>query len=367
MAYRLSRLWITWGIDAIFGTNILGNKYDKNTIEAIKNLRIETRGRSRGLFGSGIFGHSQETEDLISWARNNGFGELFGKDNLINKDAAKAIIDKYGDKLVGQTKETLETLIKLREKYDEYIEKLHEYVNSLYEPLVDKFVDSIWTWLSDGKDALKSFREYAGDTFKDIANDMLKSIVLSKIFGKGENSYQSKINKAYEDYAKKLIDEVELNRRVSELTKELMGTAEQQLPVIQGMAKNINDTMKNIAGIDLVNGSFSQESTRKGFETMTQDQAGELNGRFTALQVTGEEMKLQNIAQSQSLNILTMKAEDILSVSTDTRNIADDIRTTIADSYLELVQISENTGAIIKPIRQMQKDIAEVKKNTSKL
>ncbi|MGI6814611.1 hypothetical protein ACFX5L_09025 [Bacteroides sp. KG123] len=355
------------GIDAIFGTNILGNKYDKNTIEAIKNLRIETRGRSRGLFGSGIFGHSQETEDLISWARNNGFGELFGKDNLINKDAAKAIIDKYGDKLVGQTKETLETLIKLREKYDEYIEKLHEYVNSLYEPLVDKFVDSIWTWLSDGKDALKSFREYAGDTFKDIANDMLKSIVLSKIFGKGENSYQSKINKAYEDYAKKLIDEVELNRRVSELTKELMGTAEQQLPVIQGMAKNINDTMKNIAGIDLVNGSFSQESTRKGFETMTQDQAGELNGRFTALQVTGEEMKLQNIAQSQSLNILTMKAEDILSVSTDTRNIADDIRTTIADSYLELVQISENTGAIIKPIRQMQKDIAEVKKNTSKL
>lgn len=355
------------GIDAIFGTNILGNKYDKNTIEAIKNLRIETRGRSRGLFGSGIFGHSQETEDLISWARNNGFGELFGKDNLINKDAAKAIIDKYGDKLVGQTKETLEALVKLREKYDEYIEKLHEYVNSLYEPLVDKFVDSIWTWLSDGKDALKSFREYAGDTFKDIANDMLKSIVLSKIFGKGENSYQSKINKAYEDYAKKLIDEVELNRRVSELTKELMGTAEQQLPVIQGMAKNINDTMKNIAGIDLVNGSFSQESTRKGFETMTQDQAGELNGRFTALQVTGEEMKLQNIAQSQSLNILTMKAEDILSVSTDTRNIADDIRTTIADSYLELVQISENTGAIIKPIRQMQKDIAEVKKNTSKL
>lgn len=355
------------GIDAIFGTNILGNKYDKNTIEAIKNLRIETRERSRGLLGSGIFGHSQKTEDLVSWARNNGFGELFGKDNLVNKDAAKAIIDKYGDKLVGQTKETLEALVKLREKYDEYIEKLHEYVNSLYEPLVDKFVDSIWTWLSDGKDALKSFREYAGDTFKDIANDMLKSIVLSKIFGKGENSYQSKINKAYEDYAKKLIDEVELNRRVSELTKELMGTAEQQLPVIQGMAKNINDTMKNIAGIDLVNGSFSQESTRKGFETMTQDQAGELNGRFTALQVTGEEMKLQSIAQSQSLNILTMKAEDILSVSTDTRNIADDIRNTIADSYLELVQISENTGAIIKPIQQMQKDIAEVKKNTSKL
>ena len=36
-------------------------------------------------------------------------------------------------------------------------------------------------------------------------------------------------------------------------------------------------------------------------------------------------------------------------------------------SYLELVQISENTGAIVKPIIQIQKDMAEVKNNTSKL
>lgn len=323
------------GIDAIFGTNILGNKYNENTVEAIKNLRIETRKRSRGLLGSGLFGRDQKTEDLVSWARNNGFGELFGKDNLINKDAAKAIIDKYGDKLVGQTKETLESLVKLREKYDEYIEKLHEYVNSLYEPLVDNFVDSIWTWLSDGKDALKSFREYAGDTFKDIANDMLKSIVLSKIFGKGENSYQRKISKTYEDYAKKLIDEVELNRRVSELTKELMGTAEQQLPVIQGMAKNINDTMKNIAGIDLVNGSFSQESTRKGFETMTQDQAGELNGRFTALQVTGEEVLTQSVLTNEWLAKIHAKM-----VAPNIPDIAAQSREIINSSYQPNIRIN---------------------------
>lgn len=92
-----------------------------------------------------------------------------------------------------------------------------------------------------------------------------------------------------------------------------------------------------------------------------------LNGRFTALQMAGEEIKSQNALQSQSLNILTMKADAILSVNTETRNIADDTRDLIANSYLELVQISENTGAIVKPIQQIQKDIAEVKKNTSKL
>ena len=62
-----------------------------------------------------------------------------------------------------------------------------------------------------------------------------------------------------------------------------------------------------------------------------------------------------------------MKADAILSVNTETRNIADDTLDLIANSYLELVQISENTGAIVKPIQQIQKDIAEVKKNTSKL
>ena len=56
-----------------------------------------------------------------------------------------------------------------------------------------------------------------------------------------------------------------------------------------------------------------------------------------------------------------------LSINTETRNIADDTRDLIAQSYLELVQISENTGAIVKPIIQIQKDMAEVKNNTSKL
>ena len=55
---------------------------------------------------------------------------LFDENGLINKELAQALIDNYGNKLVGQTKETLEELIKLREKYDEYIEQLHEYVSS---------------------------------------------------------------------------------------------------------------------------------------------------------------------------------------------------------------------------------------------
>jgi hypothetical protein len=111
----------------------------------------------------------------------------------------------------------------------------------------------------------------------------------------------------------------------------------------------------------------SQESSKKGFATTSQDSIDELNGRFIALQISGEEIKNQSITQSQSLNILTMKTDTLISINTETRNIADDTRDLIASSYLELVQISENTGAIIKPIQQMQKDMAEVKNNTKGL
>lgn len=150
------------------------------------------------------------------------------------------------------------------------------------------------------------------------------------------------------------------------------GVTEQEYNALKEEGQQIADEMKaqRDAMADMFgweSESTSQSSTSKGFQAMSQDTGEELNGRFTALQIAGEEIKNQNIIQSQSLNLLTVKADALLSINTETRNIADDTRDLIAQSYLELVQISENTGAIVKPIQQMQRDIAEVKKNTAKL
>ena len=289
--------------------NIWGQgDYKEGQTAAINNLRIETRKASSGFLGTGIGGHSQQTEDLVTWARKNGLGELFDDKGLVNKELAQSLIDNYGNKLVGQTKETLEALMELREQYDEYIEQLHEYVSSLYEPLVDNFVDSIWSWLDNGKNALDSFREYASDTFRDIVSDMLRTITLEKIFnnedvwGKGE-SYQSQISKAYEDYASGLIDEVELNRRVTALTQKMLENAEAQLPAIEGLGKNIIETIKNETGIDLTQQeTTAQSASGKGFQAMSQDTADELNGRFTALYEVGLQI-LQNITVLQTISV----------------------------------------------------------------
>ena len=49
------------------------------------------------------------------------------------------------------------------------------------------------------------------------------------------------------------------------------------------------------------------------------------------------------------------------------RNIADEVRSIIAQSYIELQEINENTGNSAKYLKEIKADIAVVKQNTSKL
>lgn len=248
--------------------------YKEGQTAAINNLRIETRKKSSGFLGTGIGGKSQKTEDLVTWARNQGLGELFDDEGLINKELAQSLIDNYGDKLVGQTKETLEALIELREKYDEYIEQLHEYVSSLYEPLTENFVDSLWDWFDNGKDALDSFKDYASDTFRDIVSDMMRTIVLDKVVG----SFGDDIAALYEEYAKGKIDETELMRKVAERTEELVGKYQDSIPGLQNIMDLVGGYLKD-AGIDIKQPEGSSQSGRAGTVTsMTEETAGRLEG-----------------------------------------------------------------------------------------
>lgn len=317
--------------------------YDKGQTAAINNLRIETRKRSKGFLGTGIGGHSQETEDLVTWARNQGLGELFDDEGLINKELAQSLIDNYGDKLVGKTKETLEALIELREKYDEYLEQLHEYVSSLYQPLVDNFVDSLWDWLDNGKDALDSFKEYASDTFRNIVSDMLRSIVLSKVVDK----FDEQIATLYERYSKGEIDEQSLMKQVADATKDLIGRYETNIPTLENILNTVNGYFKD-AGIDLKKESEddSRKPSTKGITAASQDSVNELNGRATAIQ-----------GHTYSIN------EGIKSLIKDSAHILD-LLSGIRDntSYCKnLESINSNIGNMSANLKDLKEDISYIK------
>ena len=236
----------------------------------------------------------------------------------------------------------LQNIVDYGEQLTEIAQKEKEAITGIG---FDEFKNGYADLLSD----LDSTNEdFANNFEKDLRKAIFQSLIANK--------YKDKIKELYDAWANYGKDGLssdearEIRDMQAQLTDSLLAEREQ-------LMKDFGWSLS----------TEQQSASSKGFQTMSQDTGEELNGRFTALQIAGEEIKNQNIIQSQSLNLLTVKADAILSMNTETRNIADDTRDLIAQSYLELVQISENTGAIVKPIIQIQKDMAEVKNNTSKL
>lgn len=236
----------------------------------------------------------------------------------------------------------LQNIVDYGEQLTEIAQKEKEAITGIG---FDEFKNGYADLLSD----LDSTNEdFANNFEKDLRKAIFQSLIANK--------YKDKIKELYDAWANYGKDGLssdearEIRDMQAQLTDSLLAEREQ-------LMKDFGWSLS----------TEQQSASSKGFQAMSQDTGEELNGRFTALQIAGEEIKNQNIIQSQSLNLLTVKADALLSINTETRNIADNTRDLIAQSYLELVQISENTGAIVKPIIQIQKDMAEVKNNTSKL
>ena len=304
--------------------------------KAINNLRIETRSRKKSFLGMG--GHDQETADLREWAKQNFNGaELFDAENFINIELAQTIIDSYGDKLQGETQDTLEALIKLKEQYDEYMENLHEYVSEMYQPLVDNATDALMDWLDTGKDALDSFRDYAGETFRSIVQDLMKQIVLKNIVG----SFSDDITALYDKYLKGQMSSSSLIAQVSSATADLMTTYEDQLPVLQDMLQNISDTLIE-SDINIRNAESVSASTGVA-ANVTQDSINESNGRMAAIQMQGESIIMQT---SQSNMYLSSIAEMAALRNAALNDIYSKLGSMQKDMGATLVTIAENTRGI---------------------
>lgn len=359
-----------WGITGLFGgaEGLIGKgvgalldtlNYDEGTTAAFKNLRIETREKSSGFLGTGIGGHSQRTEDLREWVKANFGKDLFGSDGMIDVQLAQTVIDKYGDKLVGETKATLEELIKLKQEYDKFREQLEEYISEMYAPLTDNMTDALWDWLKDGKDVMDSFKKYASDTFADIAKEMIKQALLTKVF----DGFQDKLANLYEVYSMGGLTEKQLTDGIMQATDALLNKAENQLPVIQDVLTYIDEQFK-ARGFDITGSeAYEQQGSSGAWQQLGEDTGQELNGRFTALQITGESILVQSIEQTTAL--LTMQQEIVLTrteIVSMSSNV-DTIRETQEDMLSTLEQIQKNTYQL----HEIKEDIKLLVENTKNI
>jgi tape measure domain-containing protein len=322
-----------------------------------KVINLQKIAAASGHAGASWKSHSAE------WHSNKNVGAIGGFEQMsdILGKSISSMTDLYslsGDELFliqsrmpeawslidARIRENLDSIVACKDEANELRDALNQAMTGVdFDSFYNGFIDQLSDMDTSFEDMCDNFEDY-------LRKSIMAGLVASQ--------YQDRINALYEQWSDAARSDSKITKNEADLLKE------QYQQIVEDMMHDREEMFKTFGWDASVT---SQESSKKGFATASQDSIDELNGRFTALQISGEEIKNQSITQSQSLNILTMKTDTLISINTETRKIADDTRDLIASSYLELVQISENTGAIIKPIQQMQKDMAEVKNNTKGL
>ncbi|WP_462342722.1 tape measure protein [Phocaeicola plebeius] len=245
---------------------------------------------------------------------------------------------------------------RLTEKLDDYIEqagKIEELETQLNESLTGMTFDSMYDSFID---TLMDMDASAEDFADNMSEYFMRAMLSNKI---GE-LYYDRLNEWYEDFAKRMEDGALDDNELDYLQGKWNG-------IVSDAIKE-RDDIASAVGYDNKETQEQQSASSRGFGTeMTHEDAGELSGRFTA--VYESNLRIEAAEQQQTIAITELRGSigSLTSQATGLYNIADETRTILANSYLELQQIRENTGEIVKPIKQMQADIAEVKRNTSRL
>lgn len=322
--------------------------YKNGQVAAKDNLRIQTQHKS--------FWRGQKTADLKEWVKEKYGKDLFGEDGMIDKELANEVLKNYGHKLQGEAKETLEKLVELREKYDEFNKSIHEYVSKMYSPLVSDMTDAVWAWLKDGKDALSEFKNSASKTFAEVSKDMVKQLLMKNVF----SQYEDKLSNLYKAYAMKSINENELGAASAQLAGEIVDGMNNYLPVAQSLLKQLQDGFA-AKGIDITKeGDSSQTATANGVTSITFEQASNIIALTTAGNISRDQIKDILTAKLSTMDA-SMRGVQMLAV--EQKNIADELRTIQANSYLELQGIHDDTSAMNKTLKMLSSDVSDIKKN----
>lgn len=272
------------------------------------------------------------------------------------KSASSLIEDQ--NKLLEQQKVLIQNQIKEeQDKKNTDSDRIKEWenqideINNLISDNKEKAIDVIFG--EDLKSAIDNFAEAYADAWasgenraksaKDVVKQMMQQMVTESIKAaiKSSNKMEEIRTKLQQFYADNVLSQWEQDY-INNMAEQL----QQEIDAQFGWADSLMGESS----------TSEQKSTAEGFETMSQDTATELNGRFTALQLSGEEIKNQMISAVISLNSL-------LSVSTNSNSILNNIlnQHVITNSYLE--DIAKYTKLLI----DIKSDIAQVNRNTKDL
>lgn len=307
-----------------------------------------------------IFG-AQYYKSRESGEKSKGYQDFYDMSAAGWQQAASALgisaqelammMSKNMTNLFNLTVEQLEKLMleaplfiaQLDSEAQEYIKQIIEAENNIKSTTEREMENatgiSFESFSDDILESLYDVEKGAEDIADDIADYMRKALIKAMYV----KQYEPEMRKWYEMWA--------------EATKDGEIDPEEQTAL---------DNLKNSiiqgaeAGAAAINAQFGtgstteQKSTAGGFETMSQDTATELNGRFTALQIAGEESKEQ-------LVLLNMVTNSLLQINQAGFN----------NTLIQMVQINSYLEDIYtlqrKMFGQLSEKLSSIDRNTKNL
>lgn len=231
---------------------------------------------------------------------------------------------------------------KLPSMIQDYIDNYADAIDELNEQMSEKYTQmSFEDMKSNFFDALMDMDKDAEDFSDDFSKYLMKSVLNAKI---GE-LLDKDLKEFYDEWSKLAKDGLS-ETEVDYLTNKWNGIVDKGI--------KFRDEAAKITGYT---GTSSQEATSGGWQSMGQETAEELNGRFTALQIAGESI-------SASMITAVAQMETIISTGISTNGAVTEIRNMMimTNSYLEdMVKYAKLTysefGSKIDDINKRLKEI----------
>ena len=269
------------------------------------------------------------------------YPELFeGPEELggFNVEAARALLET-NNQLNDEAKRQLQEVVDLHDQWQEAEDQFKEYLNSTFGEIGDSLGDSIVDAFKNGTDAMETW----GQSFNNVLEKVGKQIMQTLFFQKYFDQLEADLTQLYNDYGD---DPNVLATKIPELLGTFFGGMDDVVGKAENWWKTYNEKAKEY-GFDLLgNDTEKQSATSRGFQAMSQDTGDELNGRFSDLQ---------------------MKGQQIIDINTGIRDIASELRQIQVESLLELRGINENTENTVKELKAVNISLTKINNNTSRI
>ena len=269
------------------------------------------------------------------------YPELFeGPEELggFNVEAARALLET-NNQLNDEAKRQLQEVVDLYDQWQEAEDQFKEYLNSTFGEIGDSLGDSIVDAFKNGTDAMEAWGQSFNNVLEKVGKQMMQTLFFQKYF----DQLEADLTQLYNDYGD---DPNVLATKIPELLGTFFGGMDDVVGKAENWWKTYNEKAKEY-GFDLLgNDTEKQSATSRGFQAMSQDTGDELNGRFSDLQ---------------------MKGQQIIDINTGIRDIASELRQIQVESLLELRGINENTENTVKELKAVNISLTKINNNTSRI